>query len=107
MTTTAQSPVARRNGWAIYRRSSDPAFNARTTPPRPGTCLRFEVQKKTSGGWRTTATSACRTLDDAGRTRWRFDGRRQTKVGYRVRTRFAGDELNLASTSPWALFRFR
>ena len=107
VTTTAQSPVARTNGWAVYRTSSDPVFAARTSPARPGACLRFQVQRQTSAGWRTVQTSACRSLDDASRTRWRFTGTRRTQVGYRVRARFAGDDLNLASTAPWARFRFR
>jgi Carboxypeptidase regulatory-like domain len=107
LTTKALSPATHSGDQAIYPVTADPLFAAHTTPIRPGVCLRFQLQKRDSGSWRTIRTSTCRSVDTTGSARWRFDGTHRVDTGYRIRANFSGDTLNLAANAPWARFRFR
>jgi hypothetical protein len=92
---------------AVYPTTQAPRLSATNGSHRAGECLRFVVQKRTSGGWRTVTISACRATDAGGRAGWLSTATRTAGGHFRFRAAFAGDDLDLAAHSAWVAFRFR
>lgn len=106
--TVPQSYYTSSGGTAVFARGSAPKFRSLPTPATPGyRCLRHQVQRKYSSGWRTVKTSGCVVEGKQGRVDWRWTGRHPSRVLFRVRGVFAGDAVNASSTGTWLRFRFR
>ncbi len=94
--------------YSVYPRGSSPKFRSATLPALPGKrCLRHEVQRRYSSGWRTVKTSACLTEQTQGRVDWTWKHSHPSGVNFRVRATFAGDAINRSNSSAWLYFKFR
>jgi hypothetical protein len=87
-------------------RAARPQVQAHATPHRAGACVRFEVQRRVSTGWMPQTRTSCRKLSASGTASWRVP-KHYRNGRYRVSSVFAGDAVNLASTSPWVRFQIR
>lgn len=94
--------------YSVYPHGSSPKFRSATVPALPGKrCLRHQVQRRYSSGWRTVKTSACLTEQTQGRVDWTWTHSHPSGVNFRVRATFAGDAINRANNSSWLYFKFR
>ncbi len=94
--------------YSVYPRGNSPKFRSATVPALPGKrCLRHEVQRRYSSGWRTVKTSACLIEQTQGRVDWTWTHKHPSGVNFRVRATFAGDAINHANNSAWLYFKFR
>jgi hypothetical protein len=107
LTTRAKGGYDDVNGYRLYRPTADPVFVSKMVPLRQGVCLGHHLQRRVDGTWKPVRTSTCVRTDDTGQTRWRLVGDQRRGVPYRVRTVFAGDDLNAATTSAWVKFKLR
>lgn len=97
----------RSGGYAVMSKYSA-KFRSVSAPAFPGQrCLRHQVQRKYASGWRTVKTSACILQGKQGRVDWKWGGKHPSKVKYRVRGTFAGDQVNRPNQARWLYFRFR
>ncbi|MGH3334954.1 MAG: hypothetical protein ACRDOZ_03970, partial [Nocardioides sp.] len=106
--TTTRVPNAWSGGggsWLVSPRV-EPHILTVVAPRREGLCLRYRVQRRVDGVWRTRETSRCRSTDDKGRASYRMSSK---PVGshWRVRPIFADDKLNAATSGAWVELRIR
>lgn len=92
--------------YRLYRPSADPSFAATINPARDTGCLAFQVQRQYSTGWRTTSTATCVAIGDLSTAAWKLTGTQAPKTPYRVRSKFAGDDINAPGTGAWVYFKF-
>lgn len=105
--TVLRTGYQRVGAYFVMRRGASPVFRSATYPRRPGQmCLRHQLQRYSSGAWRTQGTTACRLEDAYGRVTWKWNGSHPSGVRYRVRALFPGDARNLAGGGAWLYFRF-
>jgi hypothetical protein len=106
LTTRAAGGYDVVNGYRLYRPSANPVFFSQVFPRREGLCLAHELQKRVDGTWKAVRAYPCVQTDDTGQTRWQLLGDQRRGVPYRVRTAFAGDDLNAETKSAWVKLKF-
>jgi len=92
--------------YAVFAPGTQPVFQSATTPARTGRCIRHEVWRRSSSGWKTVGLSACKYENSQGAVTWRWAGTHPSGVHFRVRAKFLGDHLNHANASKYIYFRF-
>lgn len=92
----------------LIKAGTAPLFRSTSYPKRPGQmCLRHEVQRLRSVGWRTVHLSRCRLENTKGQVSWAWKGAHPKRVSFRVRGVFPGDSRNIPGPGSWTYFRFR
>jgi len=97
----------RSGSYAYFAKGSQPTFRSATTPPRKYRCLQHEVWTKHTSGWRVTLLSPCKRENAQGVVAWQWTGTHTSRVHYRVRARFFGDNLNHANSGAFIYFSFK
>ena len=97
----------RSGSYAVFANSSQPSFRSATTPPRKYRCIKHEVWREYSSGWRVVGLSACKYENTSGVVTWKWVGTHSPGIHYRVRARFLGDGLNHASSGKLIYFKFK
>jgi YVTN family beta-propeller protein len=92
-----------RGKYARYDRRKGAALSAEVTPADPGDCLKFQLQKKSHGGW-YPARSKCYAMNEVGVASGVAKG--TPGVRYRLRVEFLGDPSNTATRSGWYYIEF-
>jgi len=94
--------------YQVYGRGASPTIRSTFYPSKSlGRCLKHQVQRHYSSGWKTVRTSSCKGPNSKGQVSWTWSGKHASGVKYRVRAKFAGDRLNRANASAWVGVRFR
>jgi len=108
LSTTAKSGFLGYSGsYAVYAKGAKPVFRSYDSTGKVATrCLRHEVQRRYSAGWKPVFTSACRA-ETSSHVDWKWLGKHPSKVKFRVRATFAGDAWNKPGHGAWRYFRFR
>lgn len=106
MATQPLPPYRKSGGKVVFARGSAPSFRSAVYPRRRSMCLRHEVQRKKSQGWRRVKLSGCEAINSKGRVDWRWAGRHPAGPRFRVRAKFAGDQRNARGAGTWSYFRF-
>lgn len=102
-TTVALSGFYGRSGsYKLYHFRTTPHVRGTVAPNHAGSALKFVAQRYGAGAWRT-ATTGTFTIQSTGSAYAVL--LRTTRGSYRVRAVFAGDGMNLGSTSTWAYLR--
>lgn len=91
----------------IFAAWMHPWLRATEQPARKGTCLRFELQRRTTSGWVRLERRRCLTADAHGVVSYHFTRPHRVGVLYRFWASFAGDDRNLAAHTPHIRFQFR
>ena len=97
----------RSGSYAIFPRGSEPSFRSATIPPRKYRCIRHEVWREYSTGWKVVGLSACKYENSQGVVTWKWVGSHPSGVHFRVRARFMGDGLNHANAGKLIYFKFK
>lgn len=105
-TTTVPSSWGRMDGSWLVSPTVQPRIVTAVTPRRADVCLRYTVQRRIEGAWRTRATSGCRSTDDRGRATYKMSSK-PPGSRWRVRPVFAGDKLNAATSGDWVELQIR
>ena len=94
--------------YQYYGRGTSPTIRSTFYPSKSlGRCLKHQVQRHYSSGWKTVRTSSCKAPNAKGQVSWTWTGKHASGVKFRVRAKFAGDRLNKAASSAWVGVRFR
>lgn len=96
----------RSGSWAVFPAGTQPTFVSGTTPSHYGRCLKHEVWKHYSSGWRVILLSACKWENGQGVVSWKWTGNHSAGGYYRVRAKFPGDHLNHPNSSAFIYFKF-
>ena len=93
--------------YAVFAKGSSPSFRSATLPPRKYRCLKHEIWRAYSSGWKVVSLSACKVENSQGVVTWQWAGTHPSGVHFRVRARFFGDSLNHANSGTFIYFRFK
>ena len=93
--------------YAVFAKGAQPSFRSGTTPARKYRCLKHEVWRESSSGWKVVSLSACKVENSSGVVTWQWTGTHPSGVHFRVRARFFGDSLNHANSGAFVYFRFK
>jgi 5-hydroxyisourate hydrolase-like protein (transthyretin family) len=105
-TTTVPNAWGAQGGSWLVSPWAEPRILTAVTPRRADVCLRYQVQRRVEGVWRTRETSGCRSTDEQGKATYRMSSK-PLGSRWRVRPNFTGDQLNAATTGAWVEFRVR
>jgi hypothetical protein len=97
----------RSGSWAVFAKGTEPVFRSATTPARYMRCIKHEVWRHYSSGWKVILLTPCKWESSTGQVTWRWTGTHPSGVYFRVRAKFPGDGLNHPNSGKFIYFRFR
>jgi hypothetical protein len=106
LSTEALGSYGRSRRYELYRLTADPTFRTTVRPARDRGCVRFRVQRASSGDWRGVSQTACVSVADDSTATWRLTGTQPRGARYRVRPVLVRDSLNAHGTGNWVYFAF-
>jgi len=106
VTTTVPNAWGSTAGSLLVSPRAEPRILTKVAPDRADLCLRYQVQRRVDGRWRTTAKSTCRWTDERGKATYEMS-RKPLGSRWRARPIFAGDELNSVTSGTWVALQIR
>lgn len=92
--------------YRVYHHTARAKLDVTVAPAKPGQCVRFQIQRYTSGGWHTESTSACHALTSKSAAAASVTLTRSTGSRFRIRAEYVPSPQDTGNLGTWGAWQY-
>ncbi|WP_316771068.1 hypothetical protein [Streptomyces sasae] len=92
--------------YRVYHHTAKAKLDVTVAPAKPSQCVRFQIQRYTSGAWHTESTSACHALTSRSTTATSVTLTRSTGSRFRIRAEYVPSGQDTGNLGTWGACQY-